>query len=111
MRSSLLGTVDRLGHIFAANNGDNLTFIDYGATGQIATGFIDTQFLSASLDDIAPLVGTGTTVVTPEPGTITLAGLGLGILMFVAMRHRFVRRDERDLFSQNTWQVATSYHF
>lgn len=70
------GTVDGNGHLFAANNSTGaITFIDYSASGLINSGFITSQFLANSLDDIAPLVGPGTTV--PEPATLSLLVLGL----------------------------------
>ncbi len=74
------GTVDGLGHIYAANNNGRFTFIDYTSTGLIASGFRHTQFLAGSLDDIAPLVGAGGTGgggSVPEPATLLLMGLGL----------------------------------
>src|SRR5436190_22242949 len=52
------GAVDGKGHIFAANNNGNLTFLDIGISGNVAApDFISTQFLATSLDDVAPLVG------------------------------------------------------
>lgn len=72
------GTVDGMGHIFAANNDGTMTFIDYSASSLIggAGNFMSTQFLALYLDDIAPLVGAGSTDV-PEPASIALFGLGL----------------------------------
>jgi hypothetical protein len=75
------GAVDGKGHIFAANNDGNLTFLDIsGSMNVSAPNFVSTQFLAGSLDDVAPLVGLG--APTPEPSTLwmalagTLAGLG-----------------------------------
>jgi hypothetical protein len=75
------GAVDGKGHIFAANNGGTLTFIDISGSGNVAhPNFVSTQFLAGSLDDVAPLAGLG--APTPEPSSLwmalagTLAGLG-----------------------------------
>jgi len=80
------GAVDGAGHIFAANNNGNLTFIDYTTTKNIVTrDFISTQFLAANLDDVAPLSGLGSSGV-PEPSTMAL--LGAGGLSWVVYRLR-----------------------
>jgi len=71
------GTVDGLGHLYAASNSGTLTFVDFAASGLIDNGFSSTQFLASSLDDIAPLVGAGSTTTVPEPATLVLMGLGL----------------------------------
>lgn len=80
------GTVDGKGHIFAANNNGNMTFIDYGASGLVngLGSFASTQFLHSSLDDIAPLVGTGSTV--PEPSILAL--IGIGFIGLIGWRRR-----------------------
>ena len=77
------GTVDGAGHILAASNGGDLFFMDCAATGSIATGiFAAAVFLDTNLDDVAPLVGVGTTTEVPEPGmliifAVAIAGLAL----------------------------------
>jgi hypothetical protein len=57
------GTVDGNGHLFAASNTGHLLFLDYSATGDIASAvnFVDFPFLATNLDDVAPLVGKGST--------------------------------------------------
>jgi len=81
------GAVDGAGHIFAANNDGNLTFIDYSnSPGNLsAAQFVNTQFLANSLDDVAPLSGLGSSGV-PEPSTMAL--LGAGGLSWVVYRLR-----------------------
>ncbi len=75
------GTVDGMGHLFAASNGGDMTFIDFTATGLINSGaFVSTQFLANFLDDVAPLSGAGSTrppASVPEPGVLALLGIGL----------------------------------
>jgi PEP-CTERM motif len=72
------GSVDGLGHIFAANNNGNLTFIDITGTHNIGTAtFITTLFLADSLDDVAPLSGPGSGSAVPEPASLLLLGTGL----------------------------------
>jgi hypothetical protein len=81
------GAVDSNGHVFAANNDGNLTFIDYSTTGNIASAkFVSTQFLANSLDDVAPLSGLGST--TPEPASVVLLGLGVAGLAGYGLRRR-----------------------
>jgi len=62
------GTVDGQGHAFIAQN-PNIFFLDYSATGLVATAsFSASTSVRSSLDDVAPLVGEGTTDPCP-PGT------------------------------------------
>lgn len=79
------GTVDGLGHIFAADNGGFLTLIDYSG-GTLAGASFGSLFLAGSLDDIAPKVGSGA-ISTPDSGT-TAAMLGLALLSLVAARRK-----------------------
>lgn len=79
------GTVDGKGHIFAANNDGTLTFIDYSdsPTKSIADpthDFISTQFLAGSLDDVAPLSGSGSKPVPDILGSWTAALCLAGLL-------------------------------
>ena len=62
-------------------------FIDYANTGFIgaSTDFVSNNFFISSLDDIAPLVGSGGTNV-PEPATLGL--LGFGVTALAALRRR-----------------------
>lgn len=73
------GTVDGAGHLYWASNTGHLQFIDYSATGLVdsALNFYDNQFLMGALDDIAPLVGEGSTTPMPEPPMLLLMGIGL----------------------------------
>jgi hypothetical protein len=75
------GTVDGFGHLFAASNTGDLLFVDYSATGLLtgAGTYTDIDFLAASLDDIAPLVGPGSDPGgVPEP-TMLLTWTVLGL--------------------------------
>jgi hypothetical protein len=84
------GTIDGKGHIFAANNDGNLTFIDYSATKNISTAsFVDTTFLAGSLDDVAPLSGAGSQV--PDSlDSVTIAIWFAGFLGFCGWKQRRV---------------------
>jgi hypothetical protein len=55
------GTVDGRGHLFAADNGGKLVFVDYSATRKIGDerNRVETRFLDPGLDDLAPLTGPG----------------------------------------------------
>jgi hypothetical protein len=80
------GTVDGLGHLFAASNTGDLLFVDYSASGSLtgAGTFSDIDFLATFLDDIAPLVGPGSDPgVVPEP-TMLVVWTVLGIVGTVA---------------------------
>ena len=64
------------GLLFVASNFGNLYFADYSATKNIGTAtFTSEQFLDPSLDDIAPLSGSGSRT-TPEPSSLLLLGSG-----------------------------------
>jgi hypothetical protein len=73
---------DGKGHVFVASNNGNLVGLDYDSTGLIGTGTSAEKFLAGSLDDIAPLSGSGAPS-TPEPGSLVLLAtslFGLGLL-------------------------------
>ena len=55
------GTVDGRGHLFAADNGGKLVFVDYSATRKVGDerNRVETRFLDPNLDDLAPLTGPG----------------------------------------------------
>ena len=55
------GTVDGRGHLFAADNGGKLVFVDYSATRKVGDdrNRVETRFLDPGLDDLAPLTGPG----------------------------------------------------
>lgn len=78
------GTVDGEGHLFWASNSGHLLFMDYGANGAASQlddvgVFSSIQFLASNLDDIAPLVGSGTTAEIPEPLSLAVwSVLGIG---------------------------------
>jgi len=83
--------VDGLGHLFVASNSSDIVFVDYSATGKINTvgNFTNAQFLANSLDDIAPLSGTGSNNPgTPEPASLALVG---SALLFAIGRRKFAR--------------------
>ena len=96
--SNLAGTgnfdqsaVDGKGHLFVASNSGFLEFVDYDATGKIgaAGNFTAEPFLEGSLDDIAPLSGSGAPPPVPEPSTwvmLTTGLLGLGRVVRSKMR-------------------------
>lgn len=56
------GTVDGKGHLFIASN-PNLFFLDYSSDGQIDTAshYNTLAFVKTNMDDVAPLVGQGST--------------------------------------------------
>ncbi len=82
------GTVDGKGHIFAASNDGNLVLIDYSVSKKVgAPDFTpNVVFLTRFLDDIAPLVGPGSSPV-PEPASAGLLLSG-GLLALVQLRRR-----------------------
>ncbi len=77
------GGVDSAGHIFVANNGGDMAFIDISQSKLVGSpDFVATPFVATGLDDIAPLVGPGSDppLSTPEPASVafvTIAGAAL----------------------------------
>jgi streptogramin lyase len=85
------GAVDGQGHIFAANNNGDLTFMDISGSKNVgAPGFVNTQFLAGSLDDVAPLTGLGAPPpsAVPEPASLTMLGIGALSAMGYSWRRR-----------------------
>ncbi|MFN2467879.1 MAG: hypothetical protein ABR521_07095 [Gaiellaceae bacterium] len=62
------GAADGQGHVFVADNGGNLVFVDYSRTHLIGDkrNVVIKQFLDSSLDDVAPLSGLGS-AGPPDP--------------------------------------------
>jgi LPXTG-motif cell wall-anchored protein len=88
------GTVDGNGHLFAADNGGNLVFIDYSVTRKVGdqANRVETRFLDPNLDDLAPLTGPG---ARPEPGgdsNTTLFVLIGAALVVLALAGVVIRR-------------------
>jgi hypothetical protein len=92
--STLIGTgnfdqasEDGKGHLFVASNSGLLEFDDYDATGLIgaASNFKAEPFLAGSLDDIAPLSGSGGPTV-PEPSSVLSLGIAIVGLYFGCRR-------------------------
>jgi hypothetical protein len=91
------GTVDGQGHLYVANNGGDLLFLDYSATGVVGgvspaspgtRNIAFVQFLANNLDDVAPLVGPGAISVTPEPASLVLLSVGGLALLGYRSRRR-----------------------
>jgi hypothetical protein len=76
------GAVTGNGQLYWADNTGKLVFVDYANTGNIgsANDFVSNNFFISSLDDIAPLVGSGGTNNVPEPATLGLLGFGVAAL-------------------------------
>jgi hypothetical protein len=70
------GAVTNQGTAFFASNTGSLVMIDYSATGRIGDvhDTVQTQFLAAHLDDVAPLVGPGARPSTSPPLPLRPAG-------------------------------------
>jgi hypothetical protein len=71
------GTTDGLGHLFVGDNNGKLLFVDFSSSGLIGQegNFVSAPFLETSLDDVAPLVGPGSSDFeppTPPPAPVPL---------------------------------------
>jgi hypothetical protein len=89
------GTTDGHGHLFVADNGGELVFIDYTATGRIGDARNRTVnvFLDHYLDDLAPLSGPGAPPAkTGSRRPILPATLVAVVLAVAATRLRTHRR-------------------
>jgi hypothetical protein len=76
------GTVDGEGHVYVADNGGNLVFLDMRQSGLVNSPLntLVVRFLASNLDDFAPKVGPGSNPV-PEPSAMLLVGIaGLALL-------------------------------
>jgi hypothetical protein len=90
------GTVDGKGHVFSADNGGYLHFLDLTGSGLVGDGsnFSALPFLASTLDDIAPLIGPGGGGQAPEAGT-GVAGLGLAGLVGLTSLRRMRRQSAK----------------
>jgi hypothetical protein len=84
------GTVDGRGHLFAADNGGKLVFIDYSATRRIGDerNRVETRFLDPGLDDLAPLTGPGArpgAKAKSHTALVLLVGLALVVVLASAV--------------------------
>jgi hypothetical protein len=87
------GTVSGSGHLFAADNGGDLLFVDYGASGLVgAPTFTSIGFLDSNLDDVAPLVGAGSTASSVPLPSAAFIGLAMFGTMAALRRLRQIRR-------------------
>jgi RHS repeat-associated protein len=61
------GAADGNGHLYVADNGGHMVFVDYSASGLVGdpSDAVATPFLAGALDDFAPLSGAGALL---EPG-------------------------------------------
>lgn len=88
------GTSDGLGHLWVASNNGNVTFVDLNTCTLkkiSASCFMDTRFLAANLDDLAPLAGLGgcaPNCQTPEPAPVALVLPALAGLLLMGRRRR-----------------------
>lgn len=62
------GAVDGHGHVYVADNGGHLLFIDYSKTGLVGapSNFVAAPYLANALDDVAPLSGLGSIAALVE---------------------------------------------
>lgn len=88
------GTSDGAGHLWVASNNGDVTFFDLtscaGGKVDSLTCFTNTQFLAASLDDLAPLSGPGGCAPNcpqiPEPAPLALVVPALAALALTRRR-------------------------
>jgi RHS repeat-associated protein len=64
------GAADGNGHLYVADNGGRMIFVDYSATGLVGdpSDAVATPFLAGALDDFAPLSGAGALLEPGLPG-------------------------------------------
>jgi hypothetical protein len=88
------GTVDGRGHLFAADNGGKLVFIDYSATRKVGdkANRVETRFLDPNLDDLAPLTGPGARPDAKDESKTTLFVLVGAAVVVLALTAVVLRR-------------------
>ena len=85
------GSADGSGHLFVANNGGSIYFLDYSASGHVnsALNFADNIGGVGEADDVAPLVGQGsTTTGVPEfpVGPVLLVAIAIPMMLILRQR-------------------------
>jgi len=85
------GSADGSGHLFVANNGGSIYFLDYSASGHVnsALNFADNIGGVGEADDVAPLVGQGsTTTGVPEfpVGQVLLVAIAIPMMLILRQR-------------------------
>jgi hypothetical protein len=87
------GTVDGKGHAFVASNDGNFYFEDYASSGKVASPFfVHNAFFLSNLDDVAPLVGSGSQIGVPEFPYGLFAVFAIGLPALLLLRTRYSRK-------------------
>lgn len=78
------GSADGFGHLFIADNSGQLFFEDYAASSNVGSPtYATAPFLISNLDDLAPIVGPGSSTGVPQfpLGIAVLIGLSIPLLV------------------------------
>jgi hypothetical protein len=81
-------SVDDKDHVYVADRRGNILFLDIANSKRVGTpDFMMLVNVGVNVDDIAPLSGPGSNMDVPEPGSLTLLGLGgLAVLGYIRRR-------------------------